>query len=96
MILPDMSTAAPTNQSQAAQRAMKTRDKIKFAFAGFLGIMTFLAIAGLTYADYQRKKTTEAEEMQIQQTLSIYGEQGALPDPVETHGAPPTLGTGIQ
>lgn len=91
-----MSTVAPTNQSQAAQRAMKTRDKIKFAFAGVLAFLTFLAIVGLMYADHQRKKTTEAEELHIRQTLSIYGDQGALPEKIETHGAPPTIGTGIQ
>ncbi len=92
----DMSTVAPTTNTRPTKRAMKTRDKIKFAFAGLLAMLTVLAIGGLTYADYQRKKTTEAEEMQIQQTLSIYGQQGALPEKIETHGAPPAIGTGIQ
>lgn len=62
---------------------MKTRDKIKYAFASFLGIMTVLAITGLVMARYERQKTTEAQEAMIQQTLTIYGQNGALPQKVE-------------
>ena len=62
---------------------MKTRDKIKFAFAGFLALMTVIAISGLLIAKHQRKKTTREEEMRIQQTLAIYGQNGALPAKVE-------------
>ena len=87
----DMSTVAPT-----PIRVMKTRDKIKFAFAGFLGLMTCLAISGLVYADYQRKQTTEAEEQQVRQTLAIYGDQGGLPEKIETHGSAPQIGTGVK
>ncbi len=86
-----MSTVAPS-----PTRVIKTRDKIKYAFAGFLGLMTCLAISGLVYADYQRKQTTEAEEQQVRQTLAIYGEQGAIPEKIETHGTAPQIGTGVQ
>lgn len=96
MTTSDMSTVAPTNQTRPAQRAMKTRDKIKYAFAGVLAMMTISAIGGLVYADYHRKKTTEAEEMQVRQAISAYGEQGGLPEKIETHGAPPQIGTGNQ
>lgn len=86
-----MSTVAPSQT-----RAMKTRDKIKFAFAGLLALMTITAISGLVYADHQRKKTNEAEEIQVRQTLSIYGEQGRLPEKIETHGAPPTINPAVE
>lgn len=62
---------------------MKTRDKIKYAFASFLAVMTIVAISGLLVAKHQRKKTSEAEELRIQQTLSVYGQNGALPKKVE-------------
>jgi len=78
MTLPDMSTVAPY-----PVKSMKTRDKIKYAFASFLALMTVMAIAGLLVAKYERKKATEAELKQIQNTLGAYGHNGGLPPKIE-------------
>ena len=78
MNLPEMSTVAPYQA-----KSMKTRDKIKYAFASFLALMTILAIAGLIAAKYERKKATEAELKHIQSTLGAYGRNGGLPPKIE-------------
>lgn len=69
-------------------RRMKTRDKIKYAFASLLALMTVVAISGLFIARHHRQQISAQEEMQIQRTLSAYGENGALPEKVELPDAP--------
>ncbi len=82
-----MSTANVTNR-----KPMKTRDKIKYMFATFLGVMTIIAIGGLFMARYHREKTTAEEDMQVQQTLMIYGADGGLPEKVQLPAGTPAIG----
>ena len=62
---------------------MKTRDKIKYAFASLLALMTFSAIGVLVFARYERQRSRPDQEVMIHQTLQRYGQNGALPDKVE-------------
>ncbi len=86
-----MSTAPASNR-----KPMKTRDKIKYMFAAFLGVMTIIAIGGLSMARYHREQTTAEEEMQVQQTLAIYGANGVLPEKVELPAGTPAIGPAPQ
>lgn len=65
------------------RRPMKTRDKIKYMFATFLAVMTIIAIGGLMLAKHNRQKYDAENQRQVNQTLSIYGQNGALPEVVE-------------
>ena len=53
---------------------MKTRDKVKYAFATFLALGTCFAIAAMVYAQYQRERVPEDERQRIRQTLRTYGQ----------------------
>lgn len=53
---------------------MKTRDKVKYAFATFLALATCCAIAAMVYAQYQRERVPEEERQRIRQTLRTYGQ----------------------
>lgn len=84
-----MSTAPAINR-----KPMKTRDKIKYLFATFLGVMTVIAIGGLLLARYHREQTTVQEEMHIHQTISTFGQNGAIPEKIELPDSPPATGAG--
>lgn len=71
---------------------MKLRDKIKFAFAGVLAVMTVLAITGLFLARAKRDRINAQEQLQIQQTISAFGTNGGLPEKVELSNEPASAG----
>ena len=71
---------------------MKTRDKLKYGFATVLAIMTFLAIGGLFLARHQRNQVSAQEAMQVQRAISVYGQNGALPEKIELPEAPAVIG----
>lgn len=72
---------------------MKTRDKIKYLFATVLAIITCAAIGILVYANHKRNQRNEAETRAIQQTLSIYGDHGRLPEKIEVEPTTPPAAT---
>ena len=71
---------------------MKTRDKVKYGFAGLLAIMTVVAIGGLMLARHHRHQTTLQEDLQVKQAISVYGKAGALPEKVELPEEPVSNG----
>jgi hypothetical protein len=71
---------------------MKTRDKLKYGFAGLLAVMTVIAIGGLLLARHHRQQVSLQEEMQVKQAISIYGEDGALPKKLEMPDDKPATG----
>jgi L,D-peptidoglycan transpeptidase YkuD (ErfK/YbiS/YcfS/YnhG family) len=78
---------------QNPRSTIKTRDLLKYMFAGFLAAMTVVAIGGLMLAKHHRQKTTAQEELQIKQAISVYGKDGALPAKIELPQATPAGGT---
>lgn len=77
-----------TTLSNTPRTTLKTRDKIKYAFATVLAVLTVVAIGGLMLARYERHKTSVQEEMQMQRAITIYGEDGGLPEKIELPDAP--------
>lgn len=71
---------------------MKLRDKIKYTFAGVLALMTFIAITGLFLARAKRERISAQEQLQVQQTLSVFGTNGGLPEKVELSDQPASAG----
>ncbi len=69
-------------------RRMKTRDIVKYVFASLLALMTVVAIGGLYVARHYRDKMSTQQETQLRQTLTIYGQNGALPEKVDLPDTP--------
>lgn len=73
-----------TQSAKPVRPPIKRRDVLKFAFATILAVVTFAAIAGMTYAKSQRKKQGEDEVRRIRQTIEQYGTHGQLPEKINT------------
>lgn len=58
---------------------MKTRDKLKYAFATFLALATCAAIVAMVVAKQRRLTVPEDEQMRIRQTLATYGQSQPMP-----------------
>jgi hypothetical protein len=71
---------------------MKIRDVIKYAFASVLAIVTVAAIAGMTYAKYQRQRRDPTEAQRIEQTLNTFGQNGKIPEKLPQPKDEPAVG----
>ena len=83
-----MSTMEKTT---AARRPVKNRDKLKYAFATVLALSTAIAIAGLVYGRLRRERISQQDRAEVQQFLTLYGDDGKLPPKIKPPANKPAV-----
>jgi hypothetical protein len=76
---------------KTTRRPIKNRDKLKYAFATVLALSTAVAIAGLVYGRVRRERITKQDRAQVQEFLSLYGDDGKLPPKIKPPANKPAV-----